>query len=724
MHELHLSGCRLEPLGSYLKAVGILRLVSAQIDRSAQGWWDRDHFVLRSQLDLDDLVEYLRAQYRPTPLVAPWNNGSGFGPEDARKSPTAVQAVEQLASSDDPRLAEYREAISIVRRLTADPGWAELPKAEKVVRCRNALPDSSVEWLDAAVVLAGDRLDFPPLLGTGGNDGRLDFSSNFMQRLPFCLGLAGASHARTSRELAEAALTGRSVPLQPVKLGMFDPGAAGGVGSSPLGAADALASPWDFVLAFEGALVFASAAARRLSFGRAVTAAPFMVDAAPVGHPSAANASGRGELWAPVWSRPATAQEIERLVGEGRVEFGGRPARSGLDVACAVATLGVDRGIDEFVRHAIVERNGRTMFAVPVGRLVVREQPRVSLTTELERWVQSVRLSGSTSGAMERSLRAFDEALFALATAESGREELLGVLAAAAEVEQLTLRSRSTSKVQPFRLPGAGPWVEALDDGSPEFAVATAVAATRSTSGQATSLVRELTCDLTGANRPPEVPGLGVRPIVDVLADVHLRLAVRYPPSSISTDGDRCWLASIHRERAPLPAVLALASSSLDEAKLSQVLRALLVLDWRNWRPAVPADRTPGNESQPLHHPRSNRDVAVGRAYALLALPFHSGCLPGPYRLSERPVARQSWIRLLQAGHVRQVLEEASRVLRIAGVPPLFADVGALARTVHNAGPHLAAALLVATRPNELARLLRSVLTPPDSPSTQEMINS
>jgi len=37
--------------------------------------------------------------------------------------------------------------------------------------------------MDAAIVLLQDRQAYPPVLGTGGNDGRLDFTQNFMQRL-------------------------------------------------------------------------------------------------------------------------------------------------------------------------------------------------------------------------------------------------------------------------------------------------------------------------------------------------------------------------------------------------------------------------------------------------------------------------------------------------------------------------------------------------------------
>ena len=62
-------------------------------------------------------------------------------------------------------------------------------------------------WLDACFALGEDGPSFFPLLGTGGNDGRLEFTNNFMQRLadviPFA---AGAEPTATSKQWLAAAL--------------------------------------------------------------------------------------------------------------------------------------------------------------------------------------------------------------------------------------------------------------------------------------------------------------------------------------------------------------------------------------------------------------------------------------------------------------------------------------------------------------------------------------
>ena len=45
MNELILDGCAPFPLASYLKALGLLRLVAEQVDPQARGAWDRERFL-------------------------------------------------------------------------------------------------------------------------------------------------------------------------------------------------------------------------------------------------------------------------------------------------------------------------------------------------------------------------------------------------------------------------------------------------------------------------------------------------------------------------------------------------------------------------------------------------------------------------------------------------------------------------------------------------------
>ena len=129
--DVELAGCRPQPLASYLKALGVLRLVAEQADASVLGYWSRGIFHLRTVLDQPALVEFFTARYAPTPLVAPWNGGSGFGAKDVTSSPTAVAAVEAISVSSTERLHAYRRTVTAARFITSRHGWVDLTKEEQ-----------------------------------------------------------------------------------------------------------------------------------------------------------------------------------------------------------------------------------------------------------------------------------------------------------------------------------------------------------------------------------------------------------------------------------------------------------------------------------------------------------------------------------------------------------------------------------------------------------------
>src|SRR5258706_13659351 len=87
MPTLTLSGCAPVPLAHYLKALGVLRLVaeSSSGDPSAKAAWVADQVRLSSRFDQKELLWFLLRDYRPTPVLAPWNGGSGFYQKDNRE---------------------------------------------------------------------------------------------------------------------------------------------------------------------------------------------------------------------------------------------------------------------------------------------------------------------------------------------------------------------------------------------------------------------------------------------------------------------------------------------------------------------------------------------------------------------------------------------------------------------------------------------------------------
>ena len=78
LNDLILMGCAPVPLAHYLKALGIFRIVAEQKDPGAKGYWRGDCFRLRTTMDRESLRSFFLEDYSPTPIIAPWNGGSGF----------------------------------------------------------------------------------------------------------------------------------------------------------------------------------------------------------------------------------------------------------------------------------------------------------------------------------------------------------------------------------------------------------------------------------------------------------------------------------------------------------------------------------------------------------------------------------------------------------------------------------------------------------------------
>src|SRR4051794_7031391 len=110
MPDVTLPGCTPEPLMSYLKSLGMFRLVAEQADPAATLSWTGGSAVLNSKLDREGLAAFFLNEYRPTPILAPWNGGSGFYGGGS-------EPVEAVAKSKSDRLALYRDTIGRVRKL-------------------------------------------------------------------------------------------------------------------------------------------------------------------------------------------------------------------------------------------------------------------------------------------------------------------------------------------------------------------------------------------------------------------------------------------------------------------------------------------------------------------------------------------------------------------------------------------------------------------------------
>lgn len=480
-----LQGCTPTPLAHYLKALGVLRLLAEQADVHVRGAWIDDEFVLTTGLSKESIVEFFLHQYVPSPIVAPWNNASGF-------YKTQKINIVNAANSKTTRLEGYRDiielALQVLRRLKiAEEAPKDTGKDELLLACRAVFPNNVLQWLDSVYVLTSEGPKYPPLLGSGGNDGNLEFSNNFMQRLGDVFDFQTGKKKPFSEMWLLSSLFGEDTDkLQKGTIGQFYPSAVGGSNQSAGFEAPAKMNPWDYILMIEGALILAGAAIRRLeSITPGTLSYPFSVRQSAIGYGSSSiddESSARAEIWLPLWERSVSFRELKWLISEGRAQVAGRPAKNGLDFARAIATLGVDRGYKSFQRFGFQVRNGKSYFATPLGRFDVQEQPQVNLLNAIDSWADRFLRRANDDKAPNSVTRAATNlkiAMMAL-TQRKGSHQLQAVLIALGECEAALARSFSwasdeRSGVRPIQ--GLDErWVIECYDGSVEYRLAASLA--------------------------------------------------------------------------------------------------------------------------------------------------------------------------------------------------------------------------------------------------------
>ncbi len=726
MTELVLEGCRPVPLAHYLKALGVLRLVAEQKDPSVRGCWKRERFVLHTELDQEALERFFLEEYRPTPIVAPWNGGSGFYSKDNTK------AIDAVTASQGSRFANYRETVEVAKGVLVELGITEKEggdtKALLLERCRATFPDHSLWWLDATYVLSADGPKYPPLLGTGGNDGRLDFTNNFMQRI-WSLFDADGVPSPVARALLRAALF--AAPTNQLSkgspIGQFLPSHAGGANADTGFGADSLINPWDFVLMLEGATSFAAATVRRTEHDTGAPAFPFTVRTAGVGYASAtqedeASSSSRAELWLPLWGRSATAREVLALLGEGRARVGGRTAESGVDFARAVAGLGVDRGIDAFQRYGFQVRNGLAYFAVPLGRFTVKAERRATLLDEIDGWLEAFRWKAKSQTAPAtagRALRQLESSIFELC-AHGDPLRLQQVLVALGNCEQvMATSSRWTEESYLHPVPALSPeWLRQSDDGSVEFRLAASLASVFGYYGSSETrgTLRSLRAQLEPVATWVTDSGLRVRwdstserdvawisgHLTEAMNAVMRRRLVLAIQAGASTYPDT------GRLKTDLGDIADFVEGRVNDQKLANLLWGCILIDWSR----AGSDHFPGRRS-PAQAP------LPGAFYSLLKL-----CFAGPTKRArgERAAPRQGDAvtetdeipivlqlqRLAAAGRGAEACREAIRRLRGSGLAPALTPFGVQG----SAAARTAAALLFPLRQRDRALLVRLVARP------------
>lgn len=712
IHVLILEGCAPTPLSGYLKALGVLRLLAEQKPEWAvRGAWRNDRFVLKSaafngdaEVDRQLIQAFFLDEYRPTAIVAPWNSGSGFFPHDNRTG------IEAIAQGNAKRYSGYREAITFSCDLVQHFALEESPKNDFKAAFLGALrakgPETLLAWMDAAVLLAGDEPRYPPLLGTGGNDGRLDFTNNFMQRITELIKPDTGKATEQALAWLPSALFGvATAGLAGAAIGQFHPGGAGGPNASAGYEADSLMNPWDFVLMLEGALFFAASATRRLEAAEAgMLAYPFTVRPSGVGNGAVGSGDedqARAEIWMPLWKGFSSSGEVKVLLAEGRATLGRRPARDGLGFVRAIAALGVNRGIVSFQRYGFLMRSGKAYLATPLTRIKVRRNPDADLIDELEsgQFLERLRRFGRDDQAPTRvrsEVRQLENAVFEMGHRPSPRM-LQRVIIHLGALSVLLGASRKGRDAVPPVPTLSESWVLKADDAGAEFGIAASLAG------------------IYG--------GMPLRPFLIPVAQDKYGSLVWNPESRLAVWGEGGFAANLGRviarrrmevERMGLAdspfqfcagvtsgAIAAWLAGQLNETRLTKLLLGLIHI------------------RIPMHLSSRGDVVALPAAYGILK-PFftpvgflaHLDLLP-PDRSLSLP---GELVAKLQAKRTQEAVELAWRRLRAAGFPlPTSPRQAPSAQRLD--GPRLLAALAMPLEVTELARCFNAFIRthPPET---------
>jgi CRISPR-associated protein Csx17 len=707
-HALALAGCAPTPLASYLKAIGILRLVAEQADPDARGCWSGLGFELISSMNLPALEQFLLEEYRPTPVIAPWNGASGFYPKDNKSG------IEPISTAEAPRFANFRDTILLARKILEREGIEERPaggaKQDLLLLLRNELSESALVWFDATILLTDESPRFPPLLGTGGNDGHLDFTNNFMQRIVGLFdpanGLARAGAATALRE----ALTGVATPgLISAAIGQFAPGAWGGPNGATGFQGGSVVNPWDFVLMLEGAVLFAAAATRRLESSTAATLSyPFTVRSAGSGNGTTAladEAPAHDEIWMPLWTAPASLPELRALFSEGRITLGGRTARDGLDAVRAIAHFGAERGIEAFQRFGFLMRAGRMYLAAPLTRVPAKRNVSADVLDQLDDrgWLSRLRYYARSKEAPARlgsSVRRLEDAMFDVARS-GGAPAIQSTLVAMGKLCAYLRDSPKTREACPPPPTLRYEWSQKADDHSAEFRIARALAGLHAldASPDPQIVLRMLVHFIPPVNAHGEnwaegddhMTAWGYATLENNLAAVARRRLLQADRLAIS---DKPFVS---RASTALSDVAALLDGAIDMDRVAELLAGLVLMS--------PKAR---------YEQRSGRSIpALPGAYLVLKPLFctetqlrDAKLLADGVRL---PLTAQVVMNLAQ-NRPEHALDEAYHRCRIAGFPLL-----PRASAAGLDGPRLLTALLVPVATDDLKRAYHRFTNTPEA---------
>jgi CRISPR-associated protein Csx17 len=439
-HTYRLTGISDRPMGSYLAALGLMRIIERHVDDKAQFYWQGIDFYINTKISQSELIEQLLANYEAMVAFNPWNKSSGIEMDKKTGALSYVGSIAQIANSESWRTKKIKELLpefwKLIDEFKIQGSTFSYPeKAEKLAfieQCLSRITNLHWrEWADATVILmqvtnkqgtTSIKAKYPALLGSGGNVGAVDIAENYYSAVGLLFDPQTGEPAANAAACFTKAIFGTEssevteskdvkalhlIPNQDYKLDFalsknYDYAPSGGSSASTV-------NPALVLLASEGLSTFSHHASggggdtdtgkplmgRELAkYSLAVATSGASTDLVSLDE----RKSFTEEYFLPLWSEPRTYERLKIRLFESPLAnetqfFLPRQISDGTDFIQVLQEWAIKNKITgKFARYSMLPRKGQSNFAVMLETVDVgADSHRLDLAADLEDYRRNLR---------------------------------------------------------------------------------------------------------------------------------------------------------------------------------------------------------------------------------------------------------------------------------------------------------------------------------------------
>ena len=346
---ISLPGLTLDTLGLYFSALGLLRIFSRRWP-SVRGCWRKGCFVVVNGPASSEKLEEFLYEFGLDKDSGDYGNPWG------------------ISQKKDTKLVQTKKPARHVAL------W----------RAREAMENQAV--LQQAHIATGQKLNFNPLFGSGGNAGQRKFARGWEKAKNAIT--STITKQDDSKNDLHAFLNGKRCRcISDFSAGSWFSAANKVYNSGLKPSRNGQITPWAMLFACEAFPLLAGSPTRQLgAHRRAYGAFPFVTRAtAPLTEQAAGQT--QGEFWAPVWKRPMSLAETGSLFQSGRAEIDGRAALTSAAFAGAIMQRGVDAGLSEFRNFVLIHTTSDNTFESRLSNVVRIPETNPALNIAIQRMI-------------------------------------------------------------------------------------------------------------------------------------------------------------------------------------------------------------------------------------------------------------------------------------------------------------------------------------------------